>query len=219
MPPAKQYDTWIENFYKIQAPIYDLTRWLFLFNRSGPASLAPPLRGGLAVELGCGTGYNFSSLRHMVGSGGEVVGVDISDAMLKRAARKIARHGWKNINLIRCSANRFFPLRAVDFVLCSYALSMVEAWQETINNAISYLNPGGLLGVVDFLPIASKRFPLGWIINRWLTLCHVYPSRNIPDYLKQISCPIHYRKMNWGYNFLYLGRKKTKSLSTVHEQS
>ncbi|MFD5489963.1 methyltransferase domain-containing protein [Streptomyces virginiae] len=53
--------------------------------------LAP---GGVAVDLGCGTGRAMPALREQVGAGGRVLGIDVTPAMLAAAARHgRTRHG------------------------------------------------------------------------------------------------------------------------------
>ncbi|MFD5623667.1 methyltransferase domain-containing protein [Streptomyces yangpuensis] len=53
--------------------------------------LAP---GGVAVDLGCGTGRAMPALRAQVGAGGRVLGIDVTPAMLTAAARHgRTRHG------------------------------------------------------------------------------------------------------------------------------
>ncbi|MGP3683297.1 class I SAM-dependent methyltransferase [Streptomyces sp. IBSNAI002] len=53
--------------------------------------LAP---GGLAVDLGCGTGRAMPALRAQVGPSGNVLGVDVTPAMLTAASRHgRTRHG------------------------------------------------------------------------------------------------------------------------------
>src|SRR3989338_1919882 len=45
--------------------------------------------GDVVVDLACGTGLNFPYLQRAVGHKGRIVGVDITDAMLEQARRKI----------------------------------------------------------------------------------------------------------------------------------
>lgn len=43
--------------------------------------------GDTIVEIGCGTGMNFPLLQEKIGTEGKIIGVDISEAMLKRAEK------------------------------------------------------------------------------------------------------------------------------------
>ena len=54
-------------------------------------------RGDLVVDIGCGTGLNFPWLQEAVGPQGRIIGVDLTDAMLEQARRRIAEAGWKTI--------------------------------------------------------------------------------------------------------------------------
>ncbi|MFE5677512.1 methyltransferase domain-containing protein [Streptomyces erythrochromogenes] len=79
---TRRAEAWEERFAH-QAPAYE----------AGVARmrLAP---GGVAVDLGCGTGRAMPALREQVGAGGRVLGIDVTPAMLAAAARHgRTRHG------------------------------------------------------------------------------------------------------------------------------
>ncbi|MEU6621610.1 class I SAM-dependent methyltransferase [Streptomyces litmocidini] len=67
--------------------------------------------GGLALDLGCGTGRAMPALRRQVGPAGQVVGIDVTPAMLASAARYARdRHG----HLLAADCNRLpLPGRSV----------------------------------------------------------------------------------------------------------
>lgn len=50
-------------------------------------------QGDTVVEIGCGTGLNFSLLHQAVGPTGRVIGVDLTDAMLAQARQRVAENG------------------------------------------------------------------------------------------------------------------------------
>src|ERR1700740_2667820 len=50
-------------------------------------------RGDTVVDMACGTGLNFRLLEQVVGPGGRIVGVDLTDAMLARAQDRIRTNG------------------------------------------------------------------------------------------------------------------------------
>ena len=60
--------------------------------------------GDMVVDLGCGTGLNFSLLQERVGPRGRIIGVDLTDAMLEEAGARIASHRWSNVELIKSDA-------------------------------------------------------------------------------------------------------------------
>ncbi|NIN67306.1 MAG: methyltransferase domain-containing protein, partial [Anaerolineae bacterium] len=59
---------------------------------------------------GCGTGLNLGLLRDAVGREGEVIGVDLTDAMLAQARKLVQANGWRNVELVHSDALKFpFP--------------------------------------------------------------------------------------------------------------
>ena len=62
------------------------------------------------VEIGCGTGLNFSLLRRSVGPAGRIVGVDLPPETLEEADRRVRRSGWSNVELVQSDAAAYrFP--------------------------------------------------------------------------------------------------------------
>src|SRR5215510_9126441 len=56
--------------------------------------------GDRVLDVGCGPGGSFPYLVHAVGQSGEVVGVEISPEISVNARRRIAKNGWRNVQLI-----------------------------------------------------------------------------------------------------------------------
>ncbi|MFB6251447.1 MAG: class I SAM-dependent methyltransferase [Halobellus sp.] len=79
--------------------------------------------GDTVVDFGCGPGVNLPALRRAVGSDGRVVGIDITGPMLERAGRRIDRHGWGNVSLVRGDATRP-PVQDADAVLSTFVTSL-----------------------------------------------------------------------------------------------
>jgi ubiquinone/menaquinone biosynthesis C-methylase UbiE len=157
----------ILRLYRRRAPRYDVSSHLYwlvgyrldLYRREGVEALRLSL-GDTVVELGCGTGHNLPLLVEAVGAKGRVVGVDLTDAMLAQARRRVERAGWRNVELVQSDAVAFsFPAR-VDGVLSTYALTLVPGFDEVIRRAAAALDPGKRMVVVDI------KAPGGW--PRWL---------------------------------------------------
>ncbi len=51
-------------------------------------ALYPPPRGGRALDLGCGFGDTTQRIAELVGPGGEVVGLDVSEPFVELARRE-----------------------------------------------------------------------------------------------------------------------------------
>jgi ubiquinone/menaquinone biosynthesis C-methylase UbiE len=66
--------------------------------------------GDLVVDIGCGTGLNFALLQEAIGPEGKIIGVDLTDAMLDQARRRVTDHGWNNVQLVQDDAAKYeFP--------------------------------------------------------------------------------------------------------------
>ena len=121
--------------------------------------------GERVLDIGCGTGLNMPWLVDLVGTSGEVVGVDTSATMLDRARSRISGAGWANVTVLRGDAASLDTLLAehdrYDAVLFTYALSIIDSWQQAFDQAVRRLRPGGRVVVVD-LGLPTGRW-------RWLT--------------------------------------------------
>jgi demethylmenaquinone methyltransferase/2-methoxy-6-polyprenyl-1,4-benzoquinol methylase len=60
--------------------------------------------GDRVLDMGCGPGGSFPYLVHAVGPSGQVVGVEISPVISINARRRIAKNGWRNVEVIEADA-------------------------------------------------------------------------------------------------------------------
>lgn len=157
----------LRRYYRIQAGIYDASRWAFLFGRDAIIEAAARHTTPRAIlEAGCGTGRNLAALRRRFPAA-RLTGVDLSADMLGRAERKLARSGARAALV---EAPYAAPLAAggYDLVLFSYSLSMMNpGWDQAIEAARADLAPAGAIAVVDFhaTPVTAFR--------RWMAFNHV----------------------------------------------
>src|ERR1700728_1907472 len=103
--------------YRKKAKHYDVTSRLY--PAPGYPQRAQRLRavralglraGDSVVDVACGTGLNFPLIEKVIGPGGRIVGVDLTDAMLARAQDRIETNGWSNVSLVQADAAGFdFP--------------------------------------------------------------------------------------------------------------
>lgn len=106
--------------------------------------------GDTVVDIACGTGMNFPLLEEKVGSGGRIIGVDLTDAMLERARERVDREGWSNVELVRQDAATYGFPPAVNGILSTCAITLVPEYDEVIARGAAALAPGGRLVVFDF---------------------------------------------------------------------
>lgn len=204
--PALIQDTMpdiIERYYRLQAPLYDLTRPLFLFERNRAREVLDAQKGETILEVGCGTGYNITSLAKNVGNTGKVYGLDSSSSMLSIARAKAARHEWNNIHLIEGDACSFKAPERVDRILFSYSLSMMGNSDNVIEKALENLKPSGTLVIVDFFcPETGKASLLFRLWRRWLAFNHVTLSCAPLIYIRDKARSTDVAVFRKGYNYI-----------------
>ena len=101
------------------------------------------------VDIACGTGLNFSLIERLIGPGGRIVGVDLTDAMLAQARQRMDAHGWRNITLVHADAAEFDFPPEVDAILSTYALTQVPECGDVITHGAAALSAGGRWVVLD----------------------------------------------------------------------
>lgn len=91
------------------------------------------------LELGCGTGALLGPLSKEF----EVLGLDLSEAMLKVAQQK-----WPHIPTLQGDMCKFALDRRFDVILCAFNsinhLRYFSDWKRVFQCAAAHLNPGGL---------------------------------------------------------------------------
>src|ERR1700734_1269266 len=171
--------------YRKKAKHYDVTSRLY--PAPGYPQRAQRLRavralglraGDSVVDVACGTGLNFPLIEKVIGPGGRIVGVDLTDAMLAHAQDRVEANGWSNVSLVQADAAGFgFPAE-VDAILSTYALSQVPECAEVIAHGAAALSGGGRWVVLDLK--VPDRTP-GWLTN--LGTATVRPFAAIDDWV------------------------------------
>ncbi len=137
--------------------------------RSRAVELLQLKHGDCVVDLGCGTGLSFEILMKYIGTGGRLIGVDISSQMLACAQERADRAGWNNVQLIEDNIlNYEFPER-IDGVLSTGVFGYLSERDRVVARISHSLAPEGRLAIVD-----GKR-PGKW--PKWLFKLFVSISR------------------------------------------
>lgn len=167
----------VRETYEKGAPFYDLAVWLYyaagmrigLWRRMVVEALA--LRpGDTVVEIGCGTGLNFALLERTIGGEGRIIGVDISEAMLKRAKRRVHDAGWTNVELVCCAAADYEFPRDVGGIFAAGVLNYEPAYDRVIERGARALARGRRWVVFDY------KMPDNWL--RHLAPAFVFLGRD-----------------------------------------
>jgi ubiquinone/menaquinone biosynthesis C-methylase UbiE len=139
------YD-WFSNFYDAS-----LERLYHDARLAAAAALQAEPHHAL-LDLPCGTGQSFDALAPKVAA---LVGVDLSEGMLRRARTRVAAHGWPHVRLLRCDvhalalADLHLPTPRLDRLHVFLGLSTFPRWEAAFEHLWSLLVPGGRCVVVD----------------------------------------------------------------------
>lgn len=106
--------------------------------------MAALLPGEEVLDVACGTGAITFPAAAAVASGGTVVGVDISDEMVKRCRAEALRRGLERSGFERAEADRLdYPDGRFTSVLCSLGLMYVPDPGVALREFLRVLRPGG----------------------------------------------------------------------------
>jgi demethylmenaquinone methyltransferase/2-methoxy-6-polyprenyl-1,4-benzoquinol methylase len=173
--------------------------------------------GDRVIDIACGTGLNFPLLERAVGPDGGIVGVDLTDAMLARAQKRVDTNGWRNISLMQADAADFEFPTGVDAILSTYALSHVPECSEVIARGAAALSDGGHWVVLDLkLPshtprgltqlgaAAVRRFAS---VDRWITR---RPWEAIHAAMQEELDDVTWTELAFGTAFLVAGSRRRR---------
>ena len=161
---AKAYARW--------APIYDRV-FGKVFERGRLASIeAAEKIGGRILEVGVGTGISLPDYSRS----NRIVGLDISEPMLRKALQRVAEHKLDNVEALAVmdAENLALPDASFDVVVAQYVITAVPNPEATLDEFARVLRPGGEIVLVNhigaetgprrafeqgFAPLARR---LGW---------------------------------------------------------
>ncbi|MFB5632827.1 MAG: class I SAM-dependent methyltransferase, partial [Nitrosopumilus sp.] len=107
-------------------------------------------KGDIVVELGCGTGLNFSRVLDKIGTEGKLIGVDITDKMLDQAQKRVNENGWTNVELVQSDFAEYIFPKDVDGIFATGALQYSRQYDEIIKRGYNALKTGKKFVVMDF---------------------------------------------------------------------
>ena len=149
-------------YYDKLSYVYDfVSNWYYTKPRNFAIKKLEIQKNEVILNLPCGTGVNFKYFQKHLKNTGSVLGIDLSEGMLKQASKKITKNNWKNIFLVKEDATninkewyRQFSetkrLNGVDVVFCDLGLSGLPEWQSIIDNMIAILKPNGRIAIMDW---------------------------------------------------------------------
>ena len=116
--------------------------------------------GEVAVDLGCGRGNDVIRLSEIVGEKGFVYGIDISEGMIEKARKNIAKFGVENAE-IKFADIEDLPLEddSVDLFISNCVINHASDKKKVWSEIYRTLKPGGRFIVSDIYssaPVPEK---------------------------------------------------------------
>jgi ubiquinone/menaquinone biosynthesis C-methylase UbiE len=121
--------------------------------------LVAPAAGERVLDVACGTGLVSLAAARAVGPGGQVLGTDLSGAMVDAARRQAAAQKLSHASFARMDGELLeLPDASVDVALCALGLMYLPEPERAVREMRRVLRPGGRLG----LAIWGERSRCGW---------------------------------------------------------
>ncbi len=185
--PRPGHAALMDEVYRGQRHIYDLTRKYYLFGRDTLIEELAARPGMRVLEVACGTGRNLAKIGR-AWPGTRLFGLDISAEMLKSARAALGAEA----RLGEGDACSFDPQAllgepAFERIVLSYSLSMIPDWQGALDHAAGLLAAGGELHVVDFGDLAGMPRPFAGLLKAWLARFHVAPRADMAEFSARIA--------------------------------
>lgn len=137
----------VEAAYARWAPVYDLAFTAVMAPGRRAAVAASERPGGLILDVGVGTGLELP----MWSGQTRIVGVDLSEPMLRKAQERVGRDRLGNVaGLCVMDATRLaFPDGCFDAVVAPYVMTVVPDPKATLDELARVLKPGGEIVLVN----------------------------------------------------------------------
>ena len=117
-----------------------------------PFSLGEIKPGERVVDIGCGAGIDSLIAANMVGPSGQVIGVDMTPAMLRKARQAAAEAGLDNVKF-REGYGEELPVADewADVLISNGVLNLMPDKDAGLNEMARVLKPNGRLQIGDIL--------------------------------------------------------------------
>ncbi len=121
-----------------------------------PLRMEPIAAGATVVDIGCGSGTDLLLAANAVGPRGRAIGIDMTDAMLRKAQAAAAEAGLANVDL-RPGDTLDLPIESTsaDVVISNGVLNLAPDKRRAFSEVLRVLRPGGRFLYADIV-VASE---------------------------------------------------------------
>ena len=146
------------------------------------AGLAP---GEWVLDLGCGAGFDCLAAAVEVGSGGRVVGIDMTPEMVRRASRHAADAGVLVAHFLQARIECLpFPDASFDVVMSNCVINLCADKERVLAEACRVLKPNGRFAVADIVAVAA--LPVAVLSDLSLHTGCIAGATQVEDYARML---------------------------------
>lgn len=202
----------VERAYQRWARVYDWLTPFYLLGNEGRLrretiqylDLKP---GQRVLDTACGTGRNFPLILERIGSTGSLLGLDYTDAMLAHARERVARAGWKNVELVQGDAASADLGQKFDAVLCTLAIGVIPGYRRALQRMAAHTKPDGRLAIGDARrSVRPAGAPFNWLADLLGYGAAEDMTRRPWEDLRELVADFHYEEWFSGFFYVVGGR-------------
>ena len=117
-----------------------------------PLAFGKIKEGDIVLDLGSGAGFDCFLASKKVGKTGKVIGLDMTQEMIKKAEENAKKFNYENVKFI-LGENENIPLEdnSVDFIISNCVINLSPNKQKVFNEAYRVLRKNGKMYVSDIV--------------------------------------------------------------------
>ncbi len=121
-----------------------------------PVAISKIKKGNVVLDLGCGAGFDSFLAAKKVGVNGKVIGIDMTEEMIKRAKVNAEKLGVKNVEFILGEIENL-PIKdnSIDIIITNCVINLTPDKTKTFKESYRVLKSGGKVYLSDIVLLSE----------------------------------------------------------------